>query len=55
VAALVDRGLTNRRIDQELSLSEHMVANHAARVLRKLNLGSRSQITAWLMDWSTLP
>jgi ATP/maltotriose-dependent transcriptional regulator MalT len=46
VALLVSRGLTNRRIAQELSISEHTVANHVGKVLKKLGLRSRTQISS---------
>ncbi len=55
VAALVTQGLTNRQIAKELSISEHTVANHIAKILRKLGLGSRSQITAWVVEQRTSP
>jgi predicted ATPase/DNA-binding SARP family transcriptional activator/DNA-binding CsgD family transcriptional regulator len=48
VAALVARGLTNRQIASELSISEHTVATHIARTMKKLELHSRAQITAWV-------
>ncbi len=48
VAALVARGLTNRQIASELTISEHTVANHVAKILRKLGLRSRSQIGTWM-------
>ena len=48
VAVLVSRGLTNRQIASELSISEHTVDNHVAKILRKLSLSSRSQITVWV-------
>jgi predicted ATPase/DNA-binding SARP family transcriptional activator/DNA-binding CsgD family transcriptional regulator len=48
VAALVARGLTNRQIGSELSISEHTVANHVARMLRRLGLRSRAQLSAWI-------
>jgi non-specific serine/threonine protein kinase len=47
VAALVARGLTNRRVASELSISEHTAATHVAKILKKLDLHSRSQLTAW--------
>jgi non-specific serine/threonine protein kinase len=50
IALLIARGLTNRQIASELSVSEHTVANHVAKILRKLGLGSRSQITTWAME-----
>jgi non-specific serine/threonine protein kinase len=55
VAALVARGLTNRQIATELSISEHTAANHIAKILRKLRLSSRSQITAWVAERRTAP
>ena len=54
IATLVARGLTNRQIASELSISEHTVASHVARILKKLGLGSRSQITAWVVERRTL-
>jgi predicted ATPase/DNA-binding CsgD family transcriptional regulator len=48
VAALVARGLTNRRVASELSISEHTAATHVAKILKKLDLHSRSQLAAWV-------
>lgn len=45
VAPLVARGLTNRQIASELSISEHTAATHIHRILKKLNLRSRAQIS----------
>lgn len=53
VAALVSHGLTNRQIAAELSISEHTVANHVGRILRKLKLYSRAQISAWVVERQT--
>lgn len=50
VASLVARGLTNRQIASELSISEHTVANHVAKILRKLGFDSRSQVTVWVVE-----
>ena len=36
VAVLVSRGLTNRQIASELSISEHTVATHITRILKRL-------------------
>jgi non-specific serine/threonine protein kinase len=47
VAALVARGLTNRQVSQELSISERTAGNHVAKILKKLGLHSRSQIASW--------
>lgn len=46
VAILVARGLTNRQISTELSISERTAGNHVAKILRKLGLHSRAQIAA---------
>jgi DNA-binding NarL/FixJ family response regulator len=48
VVALVARGLTNRRVASELSISEHTAATHVAKILKKLDLHSRSQLAAWV-------
>jgi DNA-binding CsgD family transcriptional regulator len=47
VAALVARGLTNRQVAQELSISERTAANHVTKILKKLGLSSRTQIASW--------
>ena len=44
ITVLVGRGLTNRQIARELSISEHTVANHVRKVLKKLGVRSRAQI-----------
>jgi predicted ATPase/DNA-binding SARP family transcriptional activator/DNA-binding CsgD family transcriptional regulator len=44
VALLVGRGLTNRQIARELSISEHTAANHVRKILKKLGVRSRAQI-----------
>jgi non-specific serine/threonine protein kinase len=46
LAVLVARGLSNRQISAELSISWRTASNHVARILRKLGLGSRTQIAA---------
>jgi predicted ATPase/DNA-binding SARP family transcriptional activator/DNA-binding CsgD family transcriptional regulator len=50
VAVLVSRGLTNRQVSTELSISERTAGNHVARILRKLDLGSRTQIATWAAE-----
>jgi DNA-binding NarL/FixJ family response regulator len=50
IAALVARGMTNRQIAAELVISEHTVATHVRRILKKLGLQSRSQIGSWLAE-----
>jgi DNA-binding NarL/FixJ family response regulator len=46
VALLLGRGLTNRQIAKELSISEHTAANHVGKILKKLKLRSRAQISS---------
>lgn len=46
VAVLVGRGLTNRRIAQELSISERTAATHVGRLLKKLGLQSRGEVAS---------
>jgi predicted ATPase/DNA-binding SARP family transcriptional activator/DNA-binding CsgD family transcriptional regulator len=48
VATLVARGLTNREIASELSISEHTVATHVTKILKRLGLNSRSRLSAWV-------
>jgi len=50
VAALVARGLTNRQIATALSISEHTVATHVGKIMRKRGLSSRSQLVAWVAE-----
>ena len=50
VAALVARGFTNRRIAEELFLSERTVHRHVSNVLKKLGIASREQVAARLAD-----
>jgi DNA-binding CsgD family transcriptional regulator len=50
VAILVSRGLTNRQIASELFISEHTVATHVTRILKRLALSSRSRLSAWVAE-----
>jgi predicted ATPase/DNA-binding SARP family transcriptional activator/DNA-binding CsgD family transcriptional regulator len=50
VAALVSQGLTNRQIASELSISEHTVATHITRILKRLGLNSRTRLSAWATE-----
>jgi DNA-binding CsgD family transcriptional regulator len=54
MATLVARELTNRRIAQELSISERTVATHVHKILEKLGLRSRVQIAAWATEQERL-
>jgi len=50
VAELVARGLTNRRIAEELFLSERTVHSHVSSVLKKLSVASREQVAAKIAE-----
>jgi non-specific serine/threonine protein kinase len=50
VATLITRGLTNRRIAEQLHLSERTVDTHVRHILGKLELTSRAQIAAWTVE-----
>jgi non-specific serine/threonine protein kinase len=45
VSLLAARGLSNRQIASKLSISEHTVAAHVRKILKKLGLRSRTQIS----------
>jgi non-specific serine/threonine protein kinase len=50
VAALVARGLTNRQIGAELSISARTVDRHVANILNRLGLDARTQVAAWVVE-----
>lgn len=50
IASLIAKGLTNRRIASELSISERTVDTHVGRTLKKLNLRSREQIATCMSE-----
>jgi non-specific serine/threonine protein kinase len=50
VAQRVARGLTNRQIASQLSISESTIENHVSKILNKLRLDSRSQLSAWVTE-----
>ena len=50
VATLVAQGLTNRQIAARLVISEATAETHLARIFKKLDLHSRTQLTIWLKD-----
>ena len=47
VAALLARGLSNRRIADELVISLHTAQRHVENILGKLAFSSRTQVAAW--------
>jgi DNA-binding CsgD family transcriptional regulator/tetratricopeptide (TPR) repeat protein len=48
VALLVARGLTNRQIAKELSISDRTVENHITKILEKQGFSSRTRIATWV-------
>ena len=48
IALLVGRGLTNRQIALELSISERTVENHVGKILKKLGFPSRARVATWV-------
>jgi DNA-binding CsgD family transcriptional regulator len=50
VAVLVARGFTNHQIATELSISEHTVATHVARILKKSGFHSRVQVASLVIE-----
>ncbi len=50
VAVLIGQGSTNRRIAEELAITERTAETHVSRILRKLGLRSRTQIAAWTIE-----
>jgi DNA-binding CsgD family transcriptional regulator len=50
VAALLARGLTNREIANELTITERTAETHVCKILSKLKLSRRAQLTAWAVE-----
>jgi DNA-binding CsgD family transcriptional regulator len=48
IAFFVARGLTNRQIAQELSISERTVEKHIGKILKKQGFSSRARIATWV-------
>jgi DNA-binding CsgD family transcriptional regulator/tetratricopeptide (TPR) repeat protein len=47
ILKLVARGLSNREIGQELSISEHTAANHIRNILRKTDCANRTEAASY--------
>jgi DNA-binding NarL/FixJ family response regulator len=54
VADMVAQGMSNRQIAQELYLSERTIEHHVSKILRKLGLSSRSQLSTWVTERTLL-
>ncbi|WP_162452072.1 tetratricopeptide repeat protein [Phytoactinopolyspora mesophila] len=50
VAALVARGMTNRRLARALGISENTVGRHLENIYRKLSIRSRTELAAWAFN-----
>jgi predicted ATPase/DNA-binding NarL/FixJ family response regulator len=50
VVGLIERGLSNREIADELVLSTRTVEKHVANILSKLGFSSRAQIVRWAIE-----
>ena len=47
IVVLIERGLSNRQIAEELVISPATAARHVANILSKLGFTSRTQIASW--------
>ena len=54
VVALIVQGKTNRRIAEGLFLTEKTVGHHVSRILAKLGLTSRTQLSAYALEHGLL-
>jgi non-specific serine/threonine protein kinase len=50
ISLLIARGLTNRCIADELTISERTVTTHVGHILNKLGATSRAQVAAWAVE-----
>jgi DNA-binding NarL/FixJ family response regulator len=50
VAILIAQGLTNRQIAHALVISERTVDTHVQNILGKLELATRTQVAAWMVE-----
>lgn len=49
VSRLIAEGLSNKQIADRLVISRRTVDGHVERILRKLGVGSRAQVAAWVV------
>ena len=50
IASLVSRGLSNKEISSQLFLTEGTVKNYVTKILDKLNLKSRVELTLFFQE-----
>jgi DNA-binding NarL/FixJ family response regulator len=50
IARLIARGLSNRGIAAELTISPATAARHVANIFGKLGFTSRTQVAAWIAE-----
>ncbi|MGH3411049.1 MAG: response regulator transcription factor, partial [Streptosporangiaceae bacterium] len=50
IARLIARGLSNRGIADELTISPATAARHVANIFGKLGFTSRAQVAAWAAE-----
>ncbi|MET9338772.1 LuxR C-terminal-related transcriptional regulator [Nonomuraea sp. NPDC003804] len=50
VARLVAQGMTNRQVAQQMFISAHTVAFHLRQIFRKLDIGSRVDLTRFVVE-----
>ena len=55
VVRLIARGLSNREIGGELSISQHTVANHVRAILRKTGCVNRTEVAAYAVRHGLMP
>jgi len=55
VVMLLARGLSDREIGEELQIEKSTASAHVHNILRKLELRSRGQVTAWVVEGGLLP
>jgi DNA-binding NarL/FixJ family response regulator/transposase len=55
IVPLLTRGLPNHSISESLRISERAVEGHIYSLLRKLRLGSRAQLSSWLLSSQQAP
>ena len=55
VLALVARGMSNKEVARQLSLSERTARSHVSNILTKLNLSSRTQAALWAIREGLAP